>query len=384
MLNDARLEELRRWIRERKAPHCVSLYMALDTKGPAARRDTIRLRKLLEDAERRLAERGATRDEIHAILAPARAYTEGPDEWRNGRPGLALFLWGDEIRRYDLPKPTPDVLYVGDAPYIKPLLRDRVPDDRFYVLALSRTDAALWAGDAEHLQRIESEAIPRSVEEALGDEQIDPSIQFRSLGGGVGGGWQMASFHGHGADSDGDRQLHRFLHLVDRGILEVAADRSRPLVLVGVPRNVGAFREVTHYPSLVTSWVSGDPADIERRSGLHAAVWPIVVPHLRARELEARRRFRTLQSTPRVTTDLEQVLCAAQEGRIETLFAAADGVQLGHFDPDERRVRMDDGSDAIDLVELAVERALAQNADVFTSSVRSVPGGGFVAATYRY
>jgi hypothetical protein len=385
MLNDARLEELRGWIRERQAPHCVSLYMSLDTKGPAARRDSIRLRGMLEDAERQLAARGASADEIDTLLAPARAFIEAPGAWRSGQPGLALFLWGDEVRRYDLRRPVPDVLHVGNAPYIKPLLRDRVPDDRFYVLTLSRTDAALWAGDTEGLTRIESDAIPRSVEDALGEEQMQPTLQSHTLGGGGGVGRAPSIFHGHGgARDEAEHQLQRFLHMVDRGVLAVVTDRSRPLVLVGVPRNVGAFREVSRYPALVTSWVAGDPADIERREGVHAAVWPIVLPHLRARELEARRRFRILQSTPRVSTDLEEVLCAAQEGRIETLFAAADGVRLGHFDPQARRIRLGASTDAVDLVELAVERALAQNADVFTSSAPSVPGGGVVAATYRY
>lgn len=384
MLNDARLQELRRWIAERRAPHCVSLYMSLDTKGPAARRDAIRLRALVQSAEERLADRGASREEIHTLLAPARAFTEEPGEWRSGRPGLALFLWGDDTRRYDLRRPVPDAVYVGDAPYIKPLLRDRVPDDRFYVVTLSRDDAGLWHGDSDGLERIQSDAIPRSVEDALGEEELVPSLQFRSLGGGVGAARAPAIFHGHGANRDNLDQLRRFLHLLDRGILEVVADRNRPLVLVGVPRNVGAFREVSRYPALVTSHVAGDPCDLERRHGLHAAVWPIVLPHLRARELEARRRFHLLQSTPRATTDLEEVLCAAQDGRIETLFAAADDMRLGHFDPESRRIRLAGSSDAVDLVELAVERALAQNADVFTSSSPSVPGGGVVAATYRY
>lgn len=386
MLNDARLEELRNWIRERRAPHCVSLYISLDTTGASARRDELRLRSLVQQAEKRLEDRGATSDEIAALLAPASDLLDGPGAWRSGRPGLAMFMWGDDSRRYDLARPIADILHVGDAPYIKPLLRDRVPDDRFWVLTLSRTDAALWSGDAEKLDRVKSDAIPSSVEEALGEEELQPSIQVHSVGRGAGPRGTPGIFHGTGATRDNsEHQLQRFLHLVDRGLLEVASsDRARPLVLVGVPRNVGAFREVTRYPALVQSWVSGDPAEVERRPGLHAAVWPIVLPHLRARELEARRRFRRLQSTPRVSTDLEDVLCAAQDGRIETLFAAADDERLGHFDESTRRIRLDGSSDAVDLVELAVEQALAQNADVFTSAAPAVPGGGVVAATYRY
>jgi hypothetical protein len=384
MLNDELVDRLRRWIRLPQGAHCVSIYMPVDPIGPRVRANAIRLKNLLRHAEQLLAQRGATTDLIDRILDPARLLVRDQETWKHSRQGLALLLRVDETLRYDSPKPFTESVHVDLVPHIKPLFRDHVPDERFHVLTLSRDDVALWAGDAETLERVTTDAIPRRIEDALGEEVEIPSLQQRSVRMGLGQSGKSAVFHGHGVGIDEiPDEMMRFFRHVDRGVLETLREHTLPLVLAGVERNVGIYRGVTRYPSITAAHIEGDPAGL-LRDGLHAKAWPIVLPYLRAPELQARRRFHELSGTSRASSDLAEVLSAAEDGRIETLFAGIDDELFGHFDAMTRSMAIDGGADAVDLVELAVSRALVHDAEVYTAPRSLVPGGGLVAATYRF
>jgi hypothetical protein len=293
-------------------------------------------------------------------------------------------LRNDEMIRYDSAKPFADAVHVDDVPHVKPLFRDRLPSDRFHVLTLCRDDVVLYVGDADSLEPLSTPSVPRRIEDALGEEQLMPSMQARSVRTGLGRGGKAAVFHGHGTPAEaGNDEMVRFFRIVDRGVMDSIVDHATPLVLVGVQRNVGIYRQVSAYPTIVGTAIEGDPASF-RCDVMHASAWALVMPYLRAEELQARRRFRELYGTPRTTTDLEEVLAAAEDGRIATLFAVEDDERRGHFDPDTRSMQLDGSPDAVDLVELAVAKALVHDAEVFTSPRKLVPGGGVVAATYRY
>ena len=74
--------------------------------------------------------------------------------------------------------------------------------------------------------------------------------------------------------------------------------------------------------------------------------WEIVEPRLTADRRKAAERYGDLLGTGRASSRYEEILPAAHDGRIDTLFVAR-GVRLwGSYDEKKREVRLQENQDA--------------------------------------
>jgi hypothetical protein len=80
---------------------CVSLFLGTHRGG--AEEDPIRWRKLLAEAEARLAKAGWRAALIKDLLTPARELVDDGAFWKNQNDGLAAFLAPQFLRLYRLP-----------------------------------------------------------------------------------------------------------------------------------------------------------------------------------------------------------------------------------------------------------------------------------------
>jgi hypothetical protein len=201
-------------------------------------------------------------------------------------------------------------------------------------------------------------------------------------------GRHAAIFHGTGADPADDRtKLLDYLREVDNGLRGFLQPEQAPLVLAGVSYLHALFREVSSHPHIVETGISGNP---ERMSldELHAEAWPIVRPYFQHVRQEAKMRYRQLsgQNSHLVSDDLDTILPAALNGRVENLFVAVGAQQWGEFDPVSARVVQHEayrpGDE--DLLDRAAILTLVNNGTVFAVRKDQVPGHKLAAAVFRY
>jgi hypothetical protein len=128
----------------------------------------------------------------------------------------------------------------------------------------------------------------------------------------------------HGSD-DAEPKLPVLRHFqrVDQTLRDVLGIGRTPLVLAGVRSMQALYHKANTYPELLAAGLDGSPRDISTEE-LHRRAWPLVEPVLRCHEAAAARAHRVLQGTGRTCSELADVLTAAQQGRVETLFLSTD------------------------------------------------------------
>ena len=391
-------EDLQSLIDLSPAP-CVSIYLPTYRAGVETTQNPIRMKNLLREADEKLQAVGADKETIDRVLAPARRLVDDYDFWQHQSDGLALLLGEDTERQYRLPISFEELVVVGDRFHLAPLLPALTGDGQFFVLALSQNRVRLLAASRHDVRELDLHDIPESLMDALGYDWEERSIQFhvgtgrpgpvatkaaaQSPGGPIHGGRkQGAMFHGHGVGTDDNKdEVIKFLKLVDNGINRLLKNRPDPLVLAAVDWVIGHYRELSKHPRLVAEGIEGNPDELSPEE-LQQRALPLVEPHLRQDQEQATRHFDELGVAGRTSTELEEVLAAAQQGRVATLFLPRGQHRWGRYHLETRKV---DEHEAVrpgdeDLLDRAALECLVRGGEVFAVPAEEIPGDGDLAA----
>jgi hypothetical protein len=241
---------------------------------------------------------------------------------------------------------------------------------------------------------------PRSLAEALRyDDLQKPELQHHPVTGqgrgsagsavmGEGPNERQGAFHGHGESGEGKKtQIEGFLRQVDRGIAPaLRALGMPPLILAGVDYVGAIYRNVTDYPNVVDDIVAGNP-DGWRPEELLERATPLLDVRRTEMIAKIRSRFEERRAHDLASDSIDDVLDAADVGRVETLIVCEGEHLWGRFDPEVRDVQVEDppGDGAVDLVDLAVRRALVTDATVHLLRPEDMPATSSpVCAVFRY
>lgn len=342
------------------SPPCVSVFLPTHRAGPDIRQNPVRLRNLLDDAERTLLADGGRRGDADELLAPARGLLDDYDFWQYQSDGLAVYLSGGSMRTLRVPLELDEETVVGPRFSLRPLLSLLTGDGRFLLLAVSQNRVRLFSGTRYTISELALGPIPASMAEALSLEESEPQLQLHTAG-------DAGMFHGHGAGEEVDKAaVERFLRAVAAGLRErVGADR-RPLVVAAVGYYLPMFREVSDHPAIVDGGVEGNPDELSTAQ-LHEAAWPVVAPVFGAARARAIERFHANVGTGRTATALRDVVLAAVDGQVDNLFVDASAPVWGRLDEASRVVERHDarmvGDD--DLVDRAAVATVLASGDVY-------------------
>lgn len=364
----------------------VSLYVPARPEALGFRKDPIRLKHVLQDAERELAARDYSPPQIDELLRPARELLGDDDFWRSGGHGVAVLLAPGVRHVHRLPLTVEELAVVADRFHVKPLLPLVGANDRFWVLALSQQYVRLYEASRHTLREIDSLDLPASVEDVVGYDYETRSLQFHTGAESAGGGRRRAMYHGHGAGIDDSKEeVREFFRRVDDGIRKLFKDRSEPLVVAAVDYEIAMYRDVSKYGHVLDAGVEGNPENVSEEE-LHRAAWDLVRPTLTRARREAASRYEQLAGTGKASRQLEEVVPAAFDGRVATLFVAAEESRWGTYDPETRSLHRDKerNADSDDLLELAAVQSLLQGAELHAVAADEVPGRGPIAAIFRY
>ncbi len=328
-------DDLKTLLAEHPSP-CISLFMPTHRGG--AEEDPIRWRKHLAEAEERLVKAGWRAAEVKELLAPGRRLLEDITFWKNQSDGLAAFLAPQFLRLFRLPLAFKDLVVVANRFSIIPLLPLISSNGRFFVLALSQHGVRLLQGTRDRVSEVDLKGVPRSLAEALLTHEAKEPFSFHGRRAGEGAGSWGGIFHGHGVgiDDSKDELLHYF-QKIDRGLHPLLSEERAPLVLAAVDYLQPIYRQANTYAHLLEEGVAGNPDRLSNKE-LHDRAWPLIKPLFEEAQQRAAAQYRQLAGTDHASGDLEAVVAAAYEGRVETLFVALDRQVWGVFDPSTGRV----------------------------------------------
>ena len=364
---------------------CVSVFLPAHRVTPDSGQDPIRLRNLLDEAEKQLAAAGWRAAVVREVLGPGRDLLGPGRFWSYQSDGLAVFLAPGWSRVFRLPEEFGELVVVADRFHVKPLLPLLAAGHRFYVLALSQNQVRLLEGTPHDVQEVELADVPQSLRDALRYDDLEKELGLHVAG--RGGPGARAVFHGHGAGGEVDKALlERFLRQVDDGLREVLKTETAPLVLAGVDYEQAMFRQLSRYPHVMGEGIGGNPEQL-RPAELHERARAIVEPvFARARQQAAQRYLEATGRGQGAVSAVPEVVRAAVQGQVDTLFVAVGEQRWGTAGPQALQVTVQDqrqpGDE--DLLDRAAVHTLLTAGTVFAVPPQQVPGPGPAAALLRY
>lgn len=357
------------------AQPCVSIYLPAHPVGAGDEPARIRLKNLLRRATERLGEPAA--DEI---LTPAYRLTNGAPGtvfWRHQEEAVALFLAPGFFQYVPIPFPVDERLEVGDRFVIRPLL-PLLGGGTFYVLALSRKEVRLLEVTDSGVRRVDLEGVPQSLEEALGGQLTGRIFQTHTASPAALGA-RAAIVHGRGSgEEDVKAELVRYLQRVDAALAPKLPDRNAPLVLAGVEYLLAIYREVSRLTAIAAEGITGSP-ELLKDEELAERGRPLAEPFFTEGRRRAVARFEELAGNGRTSCHITEILPAAREGKVDTLFVSIAADLRGSFG--------EDGSvrpGGEDLLDLAAAWTLDRGGTVYAVPRNEVPEEADVAALFRY
>jgi hypothetical protein len=305
---------------------------------------------------------------IHALAASIE--TEG--DW-----AISVFLArSPEIFHYFLLRESlREFVTVGDRFQVRPLLSWLTRDQRFYVLALSQKHVRLLRCTDHSVEEVPLHGrVPQNLHVWVSSRQPDHVLNNRAFGGPSVGSMRGVVF---GTSTDRERQdqyLTHFFKEVDKGLHNILADETAPLVLAGVEYETALYRTVNTNSRLIEYAVQGSPDGLSAVE-LHDRALEIVKRTFAVPLRKVINQFEKYRGSNRVSFNLTEILTNAHAGRISGLLLREDA---------ERRGIWNDATSEEDLLNLAAVQTLSHRGQAFALKGCALLDGKDAAAILRF
>lgn len=361
---------------------CVSIYLPTLQAGQETRQNSIRFKNLLDEAESKLVAAGSNDEEANKILKAAKAKIEDYDFWQHQGSGLACFIAQGKTRYYRLPQNFSELVVVSDRFTLKPLLPLLTTDANFYLLALAQNEVRLFQVSKYSIQQLDlPEDVPASLAEALRYDDPESQLQSHSARSD-----RNPIFHGQGVgNTDNKDEILRYFQQIDRGLSPVFESAPKPLVLAGVEFLLPIYQSANSYNRLLSQGVTGNPENTSPEE-LQQQAWQVIQPNFQQAKQDAEEKYQQLLTTEQASANIEQIIPAAYQGQVDTLFIADDFQCWGKFEPQTNSIQIEDNSttENQDLVDVAASKTFLQDGMVYLLPKDQIPNNESLAAIYRY
>lgn len=372
----------------------VTIYLPTEKKGRDTNQNRIRWKNVIDQVEQRMHQLGIDGRFLHPLHDLSNDYTF----WQHQGTGLAAYVADEDVRFYRLPFEVKQAFYVGSHYFLKPIARLVEEMPRCLVIALSWEQTRLYQADREGYEEIDDEHFPVTFFDLVTPRDPEEQLQYSRQGAPSKGGTRgELRFHGHGEGEDKIRADRlQYLTRVGQRLEQVRQDVALPIVAVATKEVLGHFKSHLNIELLGTIEGSSDGSDIDRY--LEQAVdFARRAKHVD--ETVWRERYGLAASQQKSSEDLEEILLAALDGRIETLMVDPSQSRWGKFDREKRTVRIDQKEDKLisaagtiagenarqELANQAILETLRTGGKIVEMSPEALPPGSApVAAIFRY
>lgn len=333
----------------------VSLVLPTHRGGVETLADSQRLRPLLEEARKELAERYPDAD-VDSLLGPVQSLAESRRFWQEQADGLAIYAYPGGSRHFRTDRDFVPTVTVGDHPNLRPILPLFTEDQEFLLLAVGRDKVRIFEGDRATITELPLGSIPASDEDAEGVNTREPEITRQYS--------QTSAAHGQGPRDY--NVLNGFLQQVSKGFEARFTNDRRPLILATLEEYRGALAEHITTVRVLDEIVPGSPSDLSPAQ-LHKKAWPIAAAEGQRGHNVTLERLGDALGTGRATNDTGLIGSDSATGRVDTLVLA------------ERALTEDARADELDA---AIANTLANRGTI--DVVPDLQGNHAAGAIFRY
>ena len=279
----------------------ISIILPTHRTAPENRQDSIRLKNLIKDAERRLLEEFNPK-EVRQIIDKVNSVTDDID-YNYLLDGLAIFVNKSFGGKYKLPFPVKEQLVIDETFATRNLIYTLNRSPKYWVLVLSEKPTRLYEGFRDQLLEVNNENFPVFFQETTWDEPLR-----------VGEITNTSSFR--------NEKNKQFFRKIDR-TLKTLNFEQLPIVVTGVERYLSFYDEVTEQKNLIIAKLDGSydntpPHQIARM------IWPLVLEVIEKNKVELLNELEKAVSANKYSSGIQQCWRRASEGRIQTLLVEKD------------------------------------------------------------
>lgn len=379
-------EALKR-LADHEEPLSLSLYMPTN-RGNQNRQDRIRLKNLIRDAQEQMVAMGLREPQARERLAGLSALLDDSEFWRNQDEALAVLASSTQTNIYQLPRPVEPLVTVQDRYYLKPMLWVTNGQGLFYILAISQNTVRLLRAGRETAELVPMEGAPRGMADLLQYVETQKQLQFHSQMASPTGGRRVPMYHGHGTGTDDSREKRRlteYCQMIDAAVIRSIPDRRTPLLLAGAEPLVSLYRDSSDYGHFWPDILRGNPDRLEPAQ-LHEQATGLMTPILEANRRRAVELYHQAAGGGMASHELKDVLPAAQDQRVATLFVSLNDQCWGRYDPADKEASIhplrQPGDQ--DLLDVAAVTAYRTGGNIYVMPRDQMPENTMVAATFRF
>ncbi|WP_339730724.1 hypothetical protein [uncultured Gimesia sp.] len=383
-LSHDKLKSLSEW---EQGP-CVSIYLPRHQAVSEHGEDAIHLRNLLDEAESLLQQRGLGSVETRKFLEVGRQIQNDATFWERGpAQGFCLLLASGLSHQYDLDHQCPKMLSVDDAFYVSPLFYKSFEDDHFHLLAICPKSVRLFHHQKGDISQLElPDNVPTSLEEVSADTQFEESFQQHTTSSNNPGGDNAGIQHGHGLTKEqNEKLLSDYFQLLAKQLEKHLNHDSTPIILVAAEKQQSMFRKHFHSKNLLADRIQTSPDRLGEQELLELAL-PLVEQFSKESLNKSLQQYKKHLGTARISHQLEEILQAAGEGRVEALFTPLGSELWGNVPNDGELAKTHSQPETGDtaLLNYAVRHTYKHGGSPYIIDSRDMPEEQPLLAYFRW
>lgn len=343
--------------------NCVSIYIPTHRSGKEVTngKDALLFKNQLQKVRRTLTEMGMHENSAREYLQPAYKLHEDSNFWHHQLEGLAVFIAQDHFSYHRVPLPLDELCTVSKSFHLQQLVPLFNGDGLYYILAVSQEKVRLIEATRFFANEIDTgDHLQQGIMEVLKYYDFDPKgirNQSSSQGGGYpgpgtvpqGGGGPNpsgnrggSSFHGHGDNvQDGDSLILEYFRNINEGLSRYIHSDNTPIVLAAVDHLHPLFKDAANnfQYKITEKGIVGNPDELHTKE-LHKKSWECVEGHFNKERKRSREAYLDLAGTGRTSYDLNEIVAASMNGRIDSLFLEKGAHAWGTFHPEDQKVEI--------------------------------------------
>lgn len=367
---------------DKKAP-LISIYQKTSRFSTDNKKDALIFKNLIKEVEASLKEKYATK-EIKPLMKMLNEIEGQSEFWSYTLDGIALFASLDECIIYHLKRPVTTLAVVADSFHVKPLIHYFQLAQTYQILDLNGQSFQLFEASPYHLDKIElKEDIPTTMEGILGDTYTASYVTHGTYGGAS----NQGTFHGHGGKKDEiEIDLKSFFRRVDSLVYEqVSRISTLPLLLLAPLEYHSLYFKLSTNGFLEKKAIAGS-YDLLGKQATMKQIETYASNALNHKIKNAIERFHHLLSSNKSSDQLNDIILAALDGRIETLLLEEDKIIAGKIDYSNKKMLAGnlDNPAIGDILDDLAQLALEKDSKVYILNKDAMPTTFGVAAIYRY
>lgn len=361
----------------------ISLYQPTHRYSKGNKQDVTLFKNLVREVEGSLKQKYSKKD-ISSMMKMFQEIEADKNIWNYNLEGLAVLANLNRCIIYRLDEAVEHLAIVADSLHIKPLVKIFQSVEKYQLLGLSGTEFKLYEGNRHGIKEIKTkDGVPITIEEVLGNQHTEPSINHSKYSG-MGG---VSVFHGSGSEKDeAEKDLEKFFRYVDKYVMENHSKTSKlPLVLVSLKEHHNTFMKIANNPYLMKEGIRG-AYNAFNMEELKTKVWELIEPIYSAKNQNLTDNYNNAKANDLGSDDLAKVAMATFENRVETIIIEAGKIIPGKVDLKTGDVKFGDIEDPgiDDILDDLAEFVMKKKGKVVVFPKEKMPSETGVSAIYRY